>query len=70
MVGAWTQRRLADASQTTTSAAGTGRGRRVAFVDDEVDRHFTLQTADVSVTEVVAQLVHLNSNDIYIYLFI
>ena len=56
MVGARTQRRLADATAHSTS---TGRGRRVTLVDDKVDRHFTLQTADVSVTEVVAQLVHL-----------
>ena len=37
-----------------------GRRRRaVAVLDDEVDRHLALETADVAVTEVVAQLVHL-----------
>jgi len=53
MVGAWTHGRLADARQSTGSAP-TRRGRSIPLVDDEVDRHFTLQTADVSVTEVVA----------------
>ena len=38
---------------------GRHRRRAVAVLDDEVDRHLAFETADVSVTEVVAQLVHL-----------
>ena len=38
---------------------GRHRRRAVSVLDDEVDRHLALETADVSVTEVVAQLVHL-----------
>ena len=31
----------------------------VSFLDHQVDRHLSLQTRDVTLTEVVAQLVHL-----------
>lgn len=49
---------------TTTSVAGAvvvvaEVGFRVAFVDHEVDGHFALQTADVTLTKVVAQFVNL-----------
>jgi len=53
MVGARTHGRLADARQSTGTAC-TRRRRRIPLIDDQIDRHFTLQTADVAVTEVVA----------------
>jgi len=59
MVGARTHGGLADAGQSTGTAS-TGRRRRVSLVDHEIDRHFTLQTADVSMTEVIAEFVHLH----------
>lgn len=49
---------------TTTPVAGAvvvvaEVGFRVPFVDHEVDGHFALQTADVTLTKVVAQFVNL-----------
>jgi len=35
--------------------------RAVTVFDDQVDRHLALETADVAVAEVVAQLVHLST---------
>lgn len=35
------------------------RFRALSVVDHEVDRHFALQTADVPMAKVVAQLVYL-----------
>jgi len=38
---------------------GRGRRQRVGLLDDEVHRHLALETVDVALAEVVAQLVHL-----------
>jgi len=64
MVSTRTHSRLAESAKSA-SAPSAGRRSRVSLVDHQVDRHFTLQTADVSVTEVVAQFVNLhNSQDL------
>jgi len=39
---------------------GRHRRRAVTVLDNEIDRHLAFEAADVSVTEVVAQLVHLS----------
>lgn len=43
-------------------AVGVGRPRRLPLVDHQVDGHLALQTADVAVAEVVAQLVYLRTD--------
>jgi len=42
---------------------GRHRSGAVTVLNDEIDRHFTFETTDVSVTEVVAQFVHLFTPD-------
>lgn len=42
-------------------AVGVGRPRGLPLVDHQVYRHLALQAADVAVTEVIAQLVHLHN---------
>ena len=60
--GAGAERRRLAARHAAGQRPGTAAARRrrtVTLVDDEVDRHFTLETADVAVAEVVTQLVYL-----------
>lgn len=52
--------RVGVAAATALSVSGAlARPRAVPLVDHQVDGHLALQTADVSVAEVVAELVHL-----------
>jgi len=41
---------------------GRHGSRTVPILDDEINGHLAFETADVSVTEVVAQLMHLPTN--------
>ena len=48
------------AAAAAAAAAGAARGPgAVPLVDDEVDGHLALETADVSVAEVIAEFVNL-----------
>jgi len=42
---------------------GWHRRGAVSVFDDEVDWHFAFETTDVSMTEVVTQLMHLFASD-------
>ena len=47
-------------SRIVVGVAQVGFGAAVPLVDHQIDGHFALQTADVTVAEVVAQLVNLS----------
>ena len=66
--GARAERRRASGLPVGRHPGGSGgdeggrrRGReRVGLLDDEIHRHLALETVDVTLAEVVAQLVHLS----------
>lgn len=51
-------------------AVGVGGARALPLVDHQVDGHLALQTADVAVAEVVAQLVYLRNNTAMYFLLL
>ena len=61
--GARAERRRWSADGPVGGHRGNGSGRRrrqrVGLLDDQIHRHLALETVDVALTEIVAQLVHL-----------
>ena len=52
----------ASAASVRLAARAARRGRAVALVDHQVDRHLAFQAADIAVAEVIAEFVNLEKN--------